>query len=185
MFQRLLQRFRPANPADPVYAQIVAQARQPAFYADLGVPDTVAGRFEMIVLHLAVALRHLRSGQEGRGGLAQGLIDAFFRDMEYSFREMGVSDVAIPRRMKETIRAFYGRAAAYEAALEAEDGEALGEAIGRNVLGDGGRTGNAKRLARYIAESDSAMAKQPREELSQGAFGWAVATAETGMTAEV
>ncbi len=185
MFQRLLQRFRSVNPADPVYARIVAQARQPVFYADLGVPDTVAGRFEMIVLHLAVVLRRLRSGEEERSAMPQGLIDAFFRDMEYSFREMGVSDVAIPKRMKETIRAFYGRAAAYEAALEAGDGEALCQAIGRNVLGEGGQMGNATRLAHYIAESDAAMAKQPRDELVRGAFGWAVATTETGMTAEV
>jgi cytochrome b pre-mRNA-processing protein 3 len=185
MFRRLLQRFRSANPADPIYVQIVAQARQPEFYADLGVPDTVAGRFEMIVLHLSVVLRRLRGGDDGRGGLAQGLIDAFFRDMEYSFREMGVSDVAIPRRMKETIRAFYGRAAAYEAALESGDGETLSQAIGRNILGEGGQMANAKRLAHYIGESDAAMAKQPREELLQGTFAWAVAPANAGVTAEV
>ena len=35
-----------------LYGTIVAQARAAAFYQDFGVPDTVNGRFEMIVLHV-------------------------------------------------------------------------------------------------------------------------------------
>ena len=45
---------------EAVYGMIVAQARSPVFYRGYGVPDTVNGRFDMIVLHLVLVLRRLR-----------------------------------------------------------------------------------------------------------------------------
>ena len=42
-----------------LYGMIVAQARSAAFYADYGVPDTVQGRFDLIVLHLVLLLSRL------------------------------------------------------------------------------------------------------------------------------
>ena len=62
----MFARFRRArlDPAIPstLYGAIVAQARTPALYTDLGVPDTVEGRFEMVVAHMALALRRLGDG---------------------------------------------------------------------------------------------------------------------------
>lgn len=37
-----------------LYGTIVAQARLPCFYREYGVPDTVNGRFDLLVLHLAL-----------------------------------------------------------------------------------------------------------------------------------
>jgi len=42
-----------------LYGMIVAQARLPCFYRDYAVADTVSGRFDMIVLHLALVLDRL------------------------------------------------------------------------------------------------------------------------------
>ena len=91
-----------------------------AFYAELGVPDTVLGRFDMVLLHVVLVLRRLREGGEGGEGeraLAQGLFDTFCRDMDHNLREMGISDQGVPRHMQRVGEAFYGRAQAYEAAL--------------------------------------------------------------------
>lgn len=172
MFRRILQHFRPPDPLRHVYGQIVAQARQPAFYEDIGVPDTVDGRFDMIVLHLVMVLRRLRrDGAAGRD-LAQGLVDRFFEDMDHSLREMGVSDIAVPKRMKQMIKAFYGRAAAYEDAFAAEDGAALAAAIARNIFGDGSAVGQGEALARYAMASEAALALQDGGSLARGDFVW-------------
>ena len=60
---------------DPIsarlYGTIVAQARSPSFYRDYGVPDTVAGRLDMIVLHLVLALRQLKRGPEAAQSIGQ------------------------------------------------------------------------------------------------------------------
>ena len=44
---------------EAIYGMIVTQAREPLFYRDLGVPDTVNGRFDLLVLHLWMVLGRL------------------------------------------------------------------------------------------------------------------------------
>ncbi len=65
--------------------------------------------------------------------LAQGLFDAFCRDMDHNLREMGISDQGVPKHMQRVGEAFYGRAQAYEAALGAPGEGALSDALARNV----------------------------------------------------
>jgi cytochrome b pre-mRNA-processing protein 3 len=51
---------RKTRDIEAVYSAIVTAARQRHFYADWGVPDTVDGRFDMIVVHLFLVLERLR-----------------------------------------------------------------------------------------------------------------------------
>src|SRR6266576_5455652 len=100
-----------------LYGMIVAQARAPDFYRIYGVPDTVNGRFEMIVLHAILLLRRLEHEAASVRRLGQGIFDRFCSDMDANLREMGVGDLSVPRKMHGIGEAFYGRKAAYEAAL--------------------------------------------------------------------
>jgi cytochrome b pre-mRNA-processing protein 3 len=129
-----------------LYGMIVAQARIPAFYADYGIPDTVEGRFELIVLHLVLVLRRLAGTHQGR--LGQRLFDRFCQDLDDNLREMGVGDLAVPKHMRRFGEAFYGRQAAYLRALEAADERDFENALARNMLNKAGLDG-AVRLARY------------------------------------
>jgi hypothetical protein len=87
-----------------LYARVAGAARQRALYADLGVPDTVEGRFEALSVHMVLALRALRHKPDPAGDVARDLTDAFFRDLDASLREMGVGDTAVPKRMKTLAR---------------------------------------------------------------------------------
>ena len=136
----------PRGTIDAIYGMIVTQAREPLFYRDLGVPDTVNGRFDLIVLHLWTVLRRLGE-MSGMAGPAQALFDRFCADMDHNLREMAIGDLAVPKKMQAFGEAFYGRIAAYDMALS-ESPEALAQAIRRNVL-DGGSIENANRLAAY------------------------------------
>jgi len=115
-----------------IYGMIVAQAREPVFYQALGVPDTVDGRFDMVVLHLWLVLRRARAAEADQG-FAQALFDRFCDDMDANLREMGVGDLTVPKRMQKFGEAFYGRTAAYDMAA-AEGRAALAEALARNIL---------------------------------------------------
>ncbi|HXX02874.1 MAG TPA: ubiquinol-cytochrome C chaperone family protein [Xanthobacteraceae bacterium] len=131
-----------------LYGAIVAQARSPVFYAAYGVPDTVEGRFELIVLHLVLFLNRL--GRDGAAApIGQHLFDLFCRDLDDNLREMGIGDLAVPRKMRRFGEAFYGRQAAYRAALAAQDERALEKALARNIFAVGGVDERAGRLARY------------------------------------
>jgi cytochrome b pre-mRNA-processing protein 3 len=160
---------RPKRTIAAVYGAIVAQARDPRFYKVFGVRDTVLGRFDLIVLHLAILLRRFRQGDAATRTLAQGIFDAFCRDMEHNLREMGISDPGVPRQMQKIGEAFYGRARAYDAAL-AECGEdALTQALARNVYAGAPEPEVAAvRFAAYVRQAVVALAAQSVEELARG-----------------
>ena len=130
-----------------IYGMIVTQAREPAFYRDLGVPDTVDGRFDLLVLHLWMVLRRFRSAHSA-ANLSQALFDLFCEDMDANLREMGVGDLAVPKRMRTFGEAFYGRSAAYDLAF-ASGREPLAQALCRNILNGEGME-KARRLAIYV-----------------------------------
>src|SRR5450631_884634 len=131
---------------EAIYGMIVTQAREPLFYRDLGVPDTVNGRFDLLVLHLWMVLHRLKS-MEGAADLSQALFDHFCDDMDANLREMGVGDLTVPKRMRAFGEAFYGRTAAYDLALSAGK-EPLAQALCRNIL-NGERIEMARLLAAY------------------------------------
>ncbi len=151
-------RRRPDPTIGALYGMIVAQARSAGFYRDYGVPDTVTGRFEMIVIHLVLVLRRMR----GPGGTAtpagQALFDLFCRDMDDNFREMGIGDLKVPKEMRRIGEAFYGRAAVYDRALDAADGDALRAAVARNVFADAADLGSG-RLAAYMSEAETRLSR--------------------------
>src|ERR1044072_3871109 len=116
---------RPDPTIATLYGAIVTQSRDPRFYGSFGVPDTVLGRFDLLLLHLLLLLRRLRAGEGPARDLAQHLFDAFCRDMDDNLREMGIGDQGGPRQMRRVGEAFYGRAQAYDAALAARSNETL------------------------------------------------------------
>jgi cytochrome b pre-mRNA-processing protein 3 len=140
---------------EAIYGMIVTQAREPLFYRDLGVPDTVNGRFDLLVLHLWLVLRRLRP-VEGGTALCQALFDCFCEDMDANLREMGVGDLTVPKRMQAFGEAFYGRSAAYDLALT-EGLEPLAQALCRNIL-DGEQIAHARQLAFYAETVIAALA---------------------------
>lgn len=132
---------------EAIYGMIVTQAREPLFYRAFGVPDTVNGRFDLLLLHLWLVLRRLKSARDG-AALSQALFDHFCNDMDDNLREMGVGDLTVPKRMQAFGEAFYGRTAAYDLALT-EGREALALALCKNIL-NGENIEKARQLAGYV-----------------------------------
>ncbi len=134
-------------PVNALLARIVAAAREPALYREGRVSDDFEGRFEALTLHVFLVLRRLRELPEPAAQAAQDLVDANFSYLELGFRQGGVSDVSVPKRLKKIGRSFYGRVGAYEEAFAAaaEPG-ALAAALSRNVSPQV----DAEALARHV-----------------------------------
>ena len=161
----LFSRSRRQNTISTLYGTIVAQARLPCFYREYGVPDTVNGRFDLLVLHLVAVLDRLAEDRALRE-LGQPLFDRFCRDMDHNLREMGVGDLSIPREMQRIGEAFYGRAQAYRTALAVPDETALVEALTRNVYGGKAPQQAAPvRLAAYMRKAVRELGVQQPAEL--------------------
>jgi cytochrome b pre-mRNA-processing protein 3 len=171
-------RSRAQTTIEAIYGMIVAQARLPAFYQRFGVPDTVNGRFDMVLLHLWLVLRRLREA-EGGAQLSQALFDHFCSDMDDNLREMGVSDLTVPKRMVKFAEAFYGRTGAYDTALKAA-GDELAQALARNVLLSADAA-PAKPLAAYVRASLGTLAAIDDRRALAGDLAFADPVAGTQM----
>jgi cytochrome b pre-mRNA-processing protein 3 len=171
-------RTAPRGTIEAIYGMIVTQAREPSFYRDLAVPDTVNGRFDLLVLHLWLVLRRLRATAEA-AALSQALFDRFCNDMDDNLREMGVGDLTVPKRMQGFGEAFYGRTAAYDMALEAGD-EALAQALCKNIL-NGEGIESARRLALYAKATIAVLAGQGEQALLAASWKF---PSPTGLSAQ-
>ncbi|HVY57792.1 MAG TPA: ubiquinol-cytochrome C chaperone family protein [Xanthobacteraceae bacterium] len=148
-----------------LYGVIVAQARRPEFYTGYDVPDTVDGRFDMIVLHLALFLRRLRREPADFQPMGQGLFDVFCRDMDHNLREMGIGDLAVPKEMKRLGEAFYGRLEAYDRAFSSGSPDAVAAALARNVATS---PAGARQLAAYALAAARLLDEQDAAAFARG-----------------
>jgi len=156
--------------AENLYRKIVVRARDPYFYEDYGVPDSVDGRFEMITLHAFLVLRYLKPPLGGKNAFGQALFDVMFEDMDLSLREMGAGDMGVGKRVKAMVKAFYGRVASYEAGLGTSDDE-LVKALTRNVYGTTvPNPTQVSLLANYLRSQDAHLACVGPVALENGEF---------------
>jgi cytochrome b pre-mRNA-processing protein 3 len=130
-----------------LYGAVVRAAREPAWFTELAVADTLDGRFDLVGLFAALMIHRLRLLPAPGASLAQALFDAMFADMDFNLRELGVGDMTIAKRVRAMWEAFHGRALAYEAPLAAENADALATALARNVWRGAAPEGAALRLA--------------------------------------
>jgi cytochrome b pre-mRNA-processing protein 3 len=179
MFAWLSRRLDRRRTARELYGSIVTQARTPIFYAAWGIPDTLAGRCEMLMLHLCVVYDRLT--QEGREGvvLARVLSEAFIADMDANMRELTFGDLAVPREIKRTAAALFDRDRAYRRALAARQSTPLREALEAQMayLVPGGRL-DAARLAHYMLEVAQCLDRQRGSTLLAGRLRWPAPGAE-------
>lgn len=164
----LLGRGRTERSGYELYGVAVAAARQPYFYADLGVPDTLDGRFDMVGLHAFLLIRRLTSepGSTGRA-IAQAVFDAMFNDMDVNLREMGVGDLSVGKKVRVMWEAFHGRSNVYSQAMQLGP-EALAEALERNLWpGEEARL-PAANLARLAYAQDAHLTRLSLAQLRSG-----------------
>lgn len=163
---------RPA--AHRLYVALVNQARAPWFFADLGVPDTPEGRFEMIGLHAALVLRRLRTEGPAGQALGQALFDLMFADMDAGLRELGIGDLSVGKHVKRLARQFYARLRAIDGTLAAARMSQLEPMLRRNIYQGGGAPSDEQitALAAYLFAVARDLDGQAGAALLQGEVGF-------------
>jgi len=127
--------FRPGpDPRDalrPLWHATVVAARDPLWYRELGVADTIEGRFDMITLTLALVLLRLER-EPGQAEASARLIELFVEDMDAQLRQSGVGDLVVGKHMGKLMATLGGRLGALREALPAGE-TAVAEVVARNV----------------------------------------------------
>lgn len=160
------------EPAHHLYIALVNQARQPFFYEKLQVPDSLDGRFDMIVLHVFLLCQRLKDEDDPYfSDIVQQVIDVFFTDMDRSLREMGVGDMGVGKRVKKMGTAFNGRLTNYENCID--DSDVFIAALKRNVYGTVEvEDAVVKQLADYTQVALSALSEQDAPSIVEAKIGW-------------
>ena len=163
--------FRKSAASDAVYAvysAIVAQSRQPRFYAEWGVPDTVTGRFDMICLNVALLFRRLRAEGKAATEFSQAVFDLFFKDMDRSLRELGVTDLGVPKKIRKMGNVFFGLLGSLAEALDSGEKAAVEAVLTRNLTSDEATPLNAAALADYLMAESDRLAAVPCAQILAG-----------------
>jgi cytochrome b pre-mRNA-processing protein 3 len=156
-----------------LYGSIVTAARQRIFYASWGAPDTMQGRFELILVHMVLAEHRLLAEGEVGGRLARALSEAFVMDMDDQMREMTFGDLSVPREIRFATAALFDRWRAYREGLAGGTEWPLKEALAARFayLDPGGRIDTLS-LAGYMRRAAAAIGAQRPEEVLAGQLRW-------------
>lgn len=121
----------PRETIRPLWHRVVELAREPSFYTDCEVADTVGGRFDLITAILSVVMVRLEASELRTESAL--LAELFVEDMDGQLREFGVNDVVVGKRMGKLMSVLGGRLGAYRVALNEGDEARLHGAVQRNV----------------------------------------------------
>ena len=106
------------NKVEKIYQNIIEISRSKFFYIDLDLDDNFETRFDLIILHAIIIFYFFKSTNNKKSEISQKLFDFMFNDFENNLREMGFGDIAVNKKMKLFIRAFYGRLTQYSKSIE-------------------------------------------------------------------
>ncbi|MDP5104170.1 MAG: hypothetical protein NWP98_09610 [Erythrobacter sp.] len=162
----------PRENVRPLWHRVIELARDPAYYADCSVADTVAGRFDLITAVLStVMVRIEASDLRAESAL---LAELFVEDMDGQLREFGVNDVVVGKRVGKLMSVLGGRLGAYRSALNAGDMEKLTGAVGRNVtFTDGANEAvSAAMVAERLMKLSQRLARFSDEEMLKASAIW-------------
>ncbi|MCX7864693.1 MAG: ubiquinol-cytochrome C chaperone family protein [Novosphingobium sp.] len=119
------------EPLRPLWQRIVEIARDRHWYAECGIADTVAGRFDAVTLVLSLVLLRMEQDKALMEPSVR-LTELFVEDMDGQLRQSGVGDIVVGKHVGKLMQALGGRLGAYRKALS-QGGDALADALSRNV----------------------------------------------------
>ena len=179
MLTWLKTRSNQTQTARQLYGSCVAAARNPVLFRDWNVADSLDGRFEMVALHVGLLVRRLTAEGAAGKALGQGVLEQMVAALDDDLRELGISDIRVPKNVQAAASAFYGRLRAYDAALRTGEPEALQDALTRNVPAAASGPVAVKELASYVRALDAGLAAQSGAALALGDVSFSAPNAKT------
>lgn len=168
IFSRLLKSRDPAKVrARDIAAQVMSGARQPELFLSGFARDDFDGRFQMVAVHGGLAMRRLKTMDREALVVSEKLGEVLFDRFDYAYREEGVGDSSIARKVRKLGEQYFGLVRAMDGALDGGE-VALEDVLQRNGLGGLKQVA----LADYIRRADQALAATPDDAVLSGRFQW-------------
>jgi cytochrome b pre-mRNA-processing protein 3 len=154
LLQRIFGERKERAALDPLYRAVVAAGRDPFWYVEGQVPDTLDGRFDMVAAITALVLLRLEAEGPAAQSEAVLLTEIFVDDMDGTLRQIGIGDYVVGKHVGRMMGALGGRLGAFRTADA--DGSGYAEAVRRNIFHEAPPSGEAvaavgARLERFAA----------------------------------
>ena len=160
-----------------IYQNIIQISRSKYFYLELSLEDNFETRFDLIIFHAFMIFYYFKITNNQNSKISQELFDYMFSDFENNLREMGFGDIAVNKKMKLFIRAFYGRLAQYSKGIELlrdkGDKSLLQETILNNIYkGNEKDKKNIKWFANYMSKNIENFVNKSENENLDNSFSF-------------
>ena len=89
-----------------LYTTIAQLSREKMFYNAIQLEDKLETRIYLIFIHFSLIFNILKKKKIAKK-ITQDIFDNLFQNIEYHFRELGMGDVSVNKKMKDLNRIFY------------------------------------------------------------------------------
>ena len=128
MLSYLFPRLTPQRGA-ALFGAVTERARQPHWYVDGKVPDTLDGRFGVLATIVALVVVRLEQlGDEGEAA-SVALTERFVEAMETDHRELGLGDPTLGKTVRKLVGALARRVELWRSALGGDWQAAAAESL--------------------------------------------------------
>src|SRR6476620_3040250 len=119
-----------------LFEALTAEARQPHWYVEGAVPDTLDGRFTALATIIALTLVRLeRDGEQG-DRLSVALTERFIHVMESEHRELGLGDPTLGKTVRKLVGMLARRTELWRSASDANWTETTRESLYKGDVDD-------------------------------------------------
>src|SRR6185503_18978095 len=105
-----------------LFEALVAEARQPHWFVEGQVPDTIDGRFAVLATIIALATVRLEQGGDAARTATVALTERFVEAMDAEHRQLGIGDPTIGKTVRKLVGALDRRAQLWRRTLDGDDG---------------------------------------------------------------
>lgn len=166
MLRFLFPRLTPRPSAgEALFDAVTAEARQPHWYREGKVPDTIDGRFAVLATVAALVTVRLEAAGPDGDAASVALTERFIAVMESEHRELGLGDPALGKTVRKLVRSLAKRVGLWRASLAAEDFES---AARRSLYGAGVDPAALAHSAAALRDLWRALERRSTGELMQG-----------------
>lgn len=150
-----------------LFDRLTAEAREPHWYVEGAVPDTLDGRFAVLASLIALVLVRLeRDGEEG-DRLSVALTERFIHVMESEHRELGLGDPTLGKTVRKLVGMLARRTELWRSAADANWAEATRESLYREEVNEDALENSAAALKAF----EKRIATASLAGLEQGRIG--------------
>jgi cytochrome b pre-mRNA-processing protein 3 len=149
-----------------LFAALTAEAREPHWYVEGAVPDTIDGRFAVLASLVALALVRIEQAGEAGNAASVALTERFVAVMESEHRELGLGDPALGRTVRKLVGSLARRTGLWRSA---EAGQSRwSEATRESLYSDAAPSEALAHSARALVDFRAKLERMSLEQLMEG-----------------